>query len=91
MNKTPRPSLPSIHLESSWWLLLHWMRKDSAVTGEKNLQGSRAPVCMNDCTQAAKGQPWSSRTGAFLKRIVASFLKEKSTLDIPNLRGKEYL
>lgn len=33
-NKTPRPSLPSIHLLSSW-CLLHWMRTDSAVTEKK--------------------------------------------------------
>lgn len=53
-NKTPRPSLPSIHLLSSWCLLLHWMRTDSAVTeGKKTLQCSGA-LDLDNSTQAAK-------------------------------------
>lgn len=97
LNKTPRPSLPSIHLESSWCLLLHWMHIDSAVTGEKTYMAmelqwiwTTALRQQNISTLPLWSSLWAG-TGAFLKRFVASFLKEISTLDIPNLRGKEYL
>ena len=37
-DRTPRPSLPSIHLLRSWCVLPHWMHSHSAVAEGKSLR-----------------------------------------------------